>query len=115
MMWNVSIDGDFDMTDMLYTCSIVGLERGLSFKQANAIFAIKITSLATEFSGNGSLWSKTSFNSKLYALGASEDEKNVEMRSPGCFPIIISKQSTPKLNTSHFSFTLRVNASSVKK
>ena len=36
-----------------------------------------------------------------------------EMRSPGCFPMIISNANTPKLYTSHFSLISIVYASSV--
>ncbi|RDX91443.1 hypothetical protein CR513_26578, partial [Mucuna pruriens] len=92
-VWIVSfIKGDFGITNMLYTSSMVGRESGLSFKQANATFAMKITSLTTGIIGRGSRWSSTSFNSKL---DVEEVEYIEEMRSPGCFPIIISKQSTP--------------------
>nr|KYP39989.1 hypothetical protein KK1_038694 [Cajanus cajan] len=53
---------------------MVGRESGLSVKQANAIFAIKTTSLATGLIGRGSRWSNTSFNSKLDILGVEEGE-----------------------------------------
>lgn len=105
MMESEFCEDDFGMRKSLYTCSMLGRKRGVSLKQANVILAIKNTSSTTGSTGRGSLWSKTSFNSKLYTDDASEGENNDEMNSPGCFPIIISKQSTPKLNTSHFSVT----------
>ena len=73
----------YPVTNMLYTSSMVGRESGRSFKQANATFAIKTTTLATGIIGRGSLWSSTSFNSKLDVTGLEEGEHIEEMRSPG--------------------------------
>ena len=82
-------------------------------KQAIAIFAMESISLAASLVGSESHWSNTSFNSRSRIVIIGDDRD--EMRSLGCLPMIISKVNTPKLNTSHFSLTSIVYASSDKK
>ena len=72
------------------TCFIVGRDFGMVCKQAIAIFAMESTSLVTWLVGNERCWSNTSFNGILWIVNVSDDDDRDEMRSPGCFPIIIS-------------------------
>lgn len=66
-------------------------------------------------------WSKTSTTSIGWTGKAVDDDAaddpddRDERKSPGCLPITISNATTPKLKTSHFSFTSIVHANSVHK
>jgi len=102
------------------TCRIVGRWWGSVCKQANASFATCATPFPGLISGGGRRWSKTSFKSVLWPNGDDDEEVEAdnirdEMKSPGCFPIITSNVTTPKLYTSHFSSTFIVYASSANE
>lgn len=102
------------------TNRMTGRDSGEFRVQASAKLTTITTATATLPLGCSSRWSKMSFNSKLSTLIISDVDVDVDFdghdrpsrSSPGCLPIIISKATTPKLYTSHFSVTLIVRASS---
>ena len=83
------------------TDRIIGLYSGFVRVHANARVITNTTASANCPVGVGSLWSNISFkNTSGYSIDDTDkhfvDDK-VAKRSPGCFPIIISNATTPKL------------------
>jgi len=96
---------------------MVGRELGLWVKQAFTILRVKTISLAifVGHGGYGRRWSNLVINKGISNLESMtlDEENNEVTKSPGCSPNNISSANTPKLYTSHFSFTSIVYASSL--
>lgn len=114
------------------TCCMVGRAFGFCLRHSRAIFTTDtISAAALLLVGNRTWWSITSLNFMLLELNISGDDEGDDgiagiiddlegvnkeyIRSPGCFPMITSRTSTPKLNISDFAVTCIVKASSVEK
>ena len=76
---------------------MVGRDCGLGCKHANAIFATKTTLSTTLFVGCARRWSNISSSSTSWDDNENDDDRNDEIKSPGCLPIITSNTTTPKL------------------
>lgn len=88
----------FDSSEI--TTLIVGRNSGFECKHRNANFATKTNSVASSLPGAEWRWSITSLNSVTLNVEFDDGNADVdrdEMRSPGSFPIITSRVSTPKL------------------
>ncbi|KAI8558460.1 hypothetical protein RHMOL_Rhmol04G0095400 [Rhododendron molle] len=83
---------------------MVGLDCGLECKHAIANFIINIITPSNSGDGGERRWSNTSLSCTFSTATVGREEA----KSPGCFPLITSIASTPKLYTSHFSVTFIV-------
>ena len=81
------------------TFCIVGLSSGLEFKHALARLRTNLTCFSTCDEGDGIRISPT-FSATRYS---TDNVGKDVISSSGCFPIITSSATTPKLYTSHFS------------
>ena len=79
------------------TKSMVGRDSGTDRVHAKPMVTTSTTSSAIWSVGGGSRWSSRSFrsNSLLFDNNVADDREFKS--SPGCFPIIISNATTPKL------------------
>ena len=93
---------------------IAGRDSGEVRVQHNAKLITNTTIADNLPVGGSNRWSSKSFNSNslLSRNDAADSVGKASSSSAGCFPIMISKATTPKLYTSHFSVTRIVKASS---
>lgn len=96
------------------TKRMFGRDSGLARVHAKAALTTKTTASANSSVGEGSLLSNKSFKSNSELFGnVFADADTASNKSIGCFPIMTSNATTPKLYTSDFVVTLIVCASSV--
>ena len=95
---------------------MVGRNSGEAFVQHNANLMTVSTAADIPPVGGSNRWSSTSFNSNsLLSANALDGADTASRSSPGCLPIMVSRATTPKLYTSHFSVTRIVKANSANK